>query len=134
MGPISSLQQPDVKNVWKAVHPLQNGTSASSYLVPTAKVREEEDPPSTHIHSIAHYKWVYCRHDVIFWRAVSYLLLRVMLTFAEPLHLCIAMSARTLWSAGAHARARAGASVSRLERGLQAPEDRQSAGERADAL
>ncbi len=32
------------------------------------------------------------------------------------------------WSAGAHARARTGAAISRLERGLQAPQDRQSAG------
>eukprot|EP00802_Teleaulax_amphioxeia_P016153 Tamp_16264.p1 GENE.Tamp_16264~~Tamp_16264.p1 ORF type:complete len:319 (+),score=66.02 Tamp_16264:94-957(+) len=42
VGQISSLQQPDVKNVWKAVHPLQNGTSASSYLVPTSKARTRE--------------------------------------------------------------------------------------------
>jgi hypothetical protein len=48
VGQISSLQQPDVKNVWKAVHPLQNGTSASSYLVPTSKVSESESIPRQH--------------------------------------------------------------------------------------
>jgi len=32
-------QEPEKNTIWKAVHPLNNSTSASSYLVPTTKVR-----------------------------------------------------------------------------------------------
>lgn len=43
VGRIESLEGPEHKNIWKAVHPLQNSTSSSGYQVPTAKVRSESD-------------------------------------------------------------------------------------------
>ena len=109
MGQISSLLHPDVKNVWKAVHPLQNGTSASSYIVPTAKVRRKGTEE----------RCTEGEREICVSGAAHVPTLPPTRSFSQSF---------LSRASGAHARARTGAAISRLERGLHAPHDRQSAG------